>query len=715
MARPLTASKRRLYGVFFGLAGACLALGLQHFGVLDRWEARTWDWRASVLAKPGKATDQIRLILLDQESLDWAKEQAGLTWPWPREMYSAIVDFCGRSGARALAFDVLFSEPSSYGVQDDQALGAAMSRFGRVVGSAFLSHSTGHQTRWPATIPRPRFNVAGLQTWLSHTQAKEIAFPSAALPIPEVGRSAAAVCNVHLDPDPDGLYRWTSLLSVFDGQVLPSLGIGAYLAGHPGTSMSIKPGQLALGDLSIPTDDIGRALLRFRGPAGTHRAYSAAAVIQSELRLRQGEEPAIQDRKAFQDKYVFFGFTAPGLYDLRPVPVASVYPGVEVHATVLDNLLSGDFLREVAPWQTFSLVVILAVACGAFTFGIRRTSAFVLVSVAFLCLPIPLCLVAYSKGLWLPLVVQELAVASSISLTLVINYATEGRQKRFIKNAFQQYLSPAVIDQLLQHPERLKLGGERKVLSIFFSDLQGFTSISENLSPEALTSLLNEYLSAMADIIQEEGGTVDKYEGDAIIAFWNAPMEMEDHAARAVRAALRCQARLKEMRSHFQEQAGKELFMRIGINTGPAVVGNMGSHTRFDYTMLGDAVNLASRLEGVNKRFGTHTMISEFTVHHLDEEFGLRRLARVAVVGRKEPVTIYEPMLRQEYESRKEALLAFAAGVDLFEKGSFAQARDTFLGLSSHDPAAAACAEECQRLMASPPEDWRGVWVMGTK
>ncbi len=230
----------------------------------------------------------------------------------------------------------------------------------------------------------------------------------------------------------------------------------------------------------------------------------------------------------------------------------------------------------------------------------------------------------------------------------MVNYSTEGRQKRYIKNAFKQYLSPAVIEQLISHPERLKLGGERRELSIFFSDLQGFTSISEGLSPEELTALLNEYLSAMTDIIQEEGGTVDKFEGDAIIAFWNAPLDLDDHALRAVRSALRCQESLARMRPAFRERVGKDLYMRIGINTGPAVVGNMGSHSRFDYTVLGDAVNLAARLEGINKQFKTYTMISQATLEQMADAFPVRELSRVAVVGRKEPVTVYEPMFEEE-------------------------------------------------------------------
>lgn len=715
MAKPLGTAQRLLYGALLGLVGASLALLLHGLGVLERWEAKTWDWRVSLLARPGKATEHICIIRLDQESLDWAKNESGLTWPWPREMYGAVVDFCRRSGARALAFDVLFTETSSYGVHDDQAFGSALSNYGRGVGALFLGHGTGQATRWPDEQPPPALAIKGLEAWRAHVNAADIAFSRATLPIPEVSQGAAMLANVSLGPDPDGTYRRAALFGIFDGKALPCLGLGAYLAAHPGEAMSIEPGRLTIGPFSVPLDDRGTAILRFRGPSMTHRSYSAAAVIQSEIRVRGGEAPTIQNQNAFKDKYVLFGFTAPGLFDLRSAPVGGVYPGVEINATVLDNLLSDDFLRKAADWQAIAVVILIGLGCGALIFWARGPATILLVAALSFALPVLLCLGAYTRGLWLPLVAQETAAASSMSLTLVISYATEGRQKRFIKNAFQQYLSPAVIEQLMHHPERLKLGGERRVLSIFFSDLQGFTGISEVLSPEDLTALLNEYLSAMTDIVQEEGGTIDKYEGDAIIAFWNAPLELPDHASRAVRAALRCQARLAEMRPHFQRQTGKELFMRIGLNTGPAVVGNMGSRTRFDYTMLGDAVNLASRLEGVNKRFGTYTIVSEATAELLNDAFALRRLARVAVVGRKEPVTIYEPFLRSDYEPRSAALQEFLQGLALFEQGAFSQGREIFLKLRAQDPAAASYAEECERLIQAAPPDWRGVWVMDAK
>jgi len=290
----------------------------------------------------------------------------------------------------------------------------------------------------------------------------------------------------------------------------------------------------------------------------------------------------------------------------------------------------------------------------------------------------------------------------------------EGRQKRFIKGAFKQYLSPIVIEKLMADPDRLTLGGEEKVLSIFFSDIQGFTSISEKLSPTELTGLLNGYLTAMTDIILETGGTIDKYEGDAIIAFWNAPLELADHAERAVRAALQCQAKLAAMRADLKARYGSEIFVRIGINTGPVVVGNMGSNQRFDYTFLGDAGNLAARLEGINKQFGTFLMISQNTRQAIGNTFPVRELSRVRVVGKSEPITIYEPMLPETEAARREPLAAFQSALATYYAGGFTQAQAQFAAISG-DPVAAIYAKRCTTLSAAPPPDWDGIWTIGEK
>jgi adenylate cyclase len=273
-----------------------------------------------------------------------------------------------------------------------------------------------------------------------------------------------------------------------------------------------------------------------------------------------------------------------------------------------------------------------------------------------------------------------------------------------------------VIEELIQNPDRLKLGGERRILSIFFSDLESFTSISEGLDPEALTNLLNIYLTAMTDIIHEEGGTVDKYEGDAIIAFWNAPLDQPDHATRCVRAALRCQTKLAEMRPALRESLGRDLKMRIGVNTGYAVVGNMGSHSRFDYTMIGDAVNLAARLEGINKQFGMYILISQSTMEQMAGAFPVREVSRVAVVGRKEPVVVYEPMLKENIDPQKKKIMEqFAEALALFYRGDFFKAREVFSAITNEDAVAKSYVSKCDELIANPPRNWQGVWAVTTK
>ena len=715
MAWASISGKKYIHSLIIGISGALVALLLWHLGWLDIWENKTWDFRASFMARPGKATVNIRLILLDQNSLDWAKNVNGWNWPWPREVYSAVLDYCRRNGAKAVAFDVLFTEPSIYGNEDDVALGRAIAGSGHFTGAVFLGKKNGHDTKWPAEIPAPAFSIMGLRKWLDTTNSENIIFHHATMPIHAIALNAAVLSNVHLEPDADGIYRRIKLFCVFDHKILPTLGLGAYLAAKPDVRMQIKPGQLIVDRKNVPIDQQGNAVLRYRGISGTHKAYSAAAVIQSELRVLRGETPTIRDKNAFRDKYVFFGFSAPGLYDLRSSPVGGIYPGVEIQATLLDNYLSGDFMRRSSAWLTMMMVFFLALSCAMSASVFGSPAGSVTTGLVFFSIPVFVSLGSYLQGLWVPLVVQEVSVALTIALALVVNYATEGKQKRFIKNAFQQYLSPAVIEQLILHPERLKLGGERRVLSIFFSDLQGFTSISEGLDPKELTALLNDYLSAMTNIIHEENGTVDKYEGDAIIAFWNAPLEVPEHAGRAVRAALRCQELLAKMRPEFKERIGKEMFMRIGINTGPAIVGNLGSDTRFDYSMIGDAVNLASRLEGANKQFGTFTMISQFTKEMLGDTPAVRELARIAVVGRREAVVVYEPMPTEEYRDRKDILEIFLQGLQLFYKGKFSQALEIFSSIKKLDPPAAAYAKKCRAILKAPPDEWQGVWVMDSK
>lgn len=704
-----------IHGSGIGLAAAAVALSLWAVGALDRFEAKTWDRRVVSLAKRSPSTDKIRLIFIDQQSLDWVNQEMALRWPWPREVYRPLLEFCRRQGAKAVAFDLLYTEPSSYGVEDDLAFGAAIAQTTGFVNTIFLGQETGKTTSWPTNIPPSPIKIPNLRAWLTVAEHERLIMPQATFPIPEVATNAALLGNVAARPDPDAIFRRLPPLAVFDHQIVPSLALAAFLAAAENETIALEPYWLRLGLRRIPLDRQGATILRFRGPSETHQRFSAAAVIQSELKLQASETPPITDPEIFKDCYVLVGCNAPGLLDLRPAPVGRVYTGVELHATLLDNLLAADPLRDMPAPVTVALTLLLGILWGLATLYCRNARDTIIAFLVALPIPAVLCVVAYIQGFWLPFLVQETATAFALVGAVVVNYATEGRQKRFIRGAFKQYLSAEVIEQIVQHPERLQLGGEERTLSIFFSDLQGFTTISEGLSPQELTALLNEYLTAMTDIIQGEGGTVDKYEGDAIIAFWNAPLAQADHAERAVKTALRCQTALSEMRPAVQARIGKSLFMRIGLNTGKVVVGNMGSRNRFNYTILGDAANLAARLEGINKQFGTYTLVSETTAQAMGPALAAREISRVAVVGRKAPVRVFEPMSPEAFSARSGEFAQFARGLNAFYQGHFTEALSAFDALREKDPPAAAYQRKCQELLSAPPKAWDGVWVMTEK
>ncbi|MBN1419425.1 MAG: adenylate/guanylate cyclase domain-containing protein [Planctomycetes bacterium] len=715
LSLPSLRANKLAQGAAVGFLAGAIATLCWGIGLFDAWEAATWDWRARSFAGPGAATSKIRLVLLDQGSLDWGKKVNGWSWPWPREVYTAIVAFLKRQGARAIIFDVIYTEPSVYGVADDEALGTAIADGPPFVGALFLGETTGEATAWPEGLPPPRLSIDGLDAWLASPDRIRVAAPRATFPIPEVAKAAKILANVQDDPDPDSVFRRVRLFRTFAGRPVPSIALGAMLAGGGATppALRIEEGALHAGETAVPIDGEGRAILRFRGRAAAYRPVSADAVIQSELRILEGGEPPISDPEIFKDAYVIFAFSAPALMDVGPTPMGPVSPRALVHATALDNLLSGDFVRPAPAGLVVLATFILAIAAGILIVPMKRAWQSVSVSVVFLAVPLAAGFGAYALGLWWPVIAGEGAAALAFAGALAVQYATEGKQKRFIKNAFKYYLSADVIHQIIKDPSRLTLGGEKRELTIFFSDLASFSSISERLDPPGLTALLNDYLSDMTDIILEEGGTLDKYEGDAIIAFWNAPVLQEDHAIRGVRTAIRCQRQLAARADEFRERAGMPLRMRIGMNTGDVVVGNMGSRERFNYTILGDAANLASRLEGANKAFGSLTMVAESTWRPCGGAFSGREIARLRVVGRKTPVTVFE-VFGSKGEGDRGLIDGFARALSLFYEGKLEEAGAAFEDLGD-DPVSKAYAARCRAFAGSPREGWDGVWSLTEK
>ena len=662
---------RRLF--FISIPVFFIVLFFIYLGVFKQAEYFFYDDRMNRTASYFSPSDEIVLVLVDQKSLNYAASERGWTWPWPREAYAEIVDFFSGGGAKSVAFDMLFTEPSSYGDVDDKKFADASKESGIVIQTVFFDRG------------------------------------QRIFPIDEIASSAKLIGNVNSLPDSDGTIRRARLFYQWKNYKIPTLGIASYFVG--GDEDDALPEELNL---------------RFTKSIDDYLPYSAGDILKAQADIRAGRERELNPED-FEDMYVFFGLYAPGLFDICQTPVSASYPGVGIHITLLDNILSGNRIVKTGFLINALIILICIILAGLpeiFSEKIKsRTASIIVNAVSFLVFVALYLFIAYylfRLGIAIPAASVLAGMVLSFVASLAVSYMVEGKQRRYLKNAFKQYLSPAVIEQLIADPSQLKLGGERKEISIFFSDLQGFTSISESLTPEALTELLNDYLSDMSKIILDSGGTIDKYEGDAIIAFWNAPARVEHHARSALEAAWACQKKLEERRADFEKRAqGRPFKMRIGLNTGFAIVGNMGSVSRFDYTMLGDSVNLAARLEGLNKQFGSYTMCAEAAKKQAEESgtvLKFRELARAAVVGKSEPVVVYEVMDEKTYNEKKALLDSFDRGLKEFYAGNFKEALNIFAQTEEADPPSKHYAEKCKTLISQKPEgEWLGIWKADTK
>ncbi len=716
MSDQLFSSPKRkiLSGAIIGFLAWVSVLLLYWGNLLESYELKTYDQLCRLQAPRSPAPEEVVLVVLDQSSLEAAQKE-GINWPWPRQMYAPILQFCAAAGARAVAFDILYTEPSSYGVEDDQVLAEALKVNGRAILPIFLSN----QTR-----PHPSYEkdlLDRISIPLKNDSGKEPAsYLSSLPPIQALAESARALGNVAIYPDSDGLYRRVPVIFSYQGRWIPSLGLAAFQGVAEQGQPVLETNSFKLKNRSFPLDSKQNFLLYYYSQENDFRRFSAFNLIQSSLALQEGRKP-IYPLESLRDKIVFVGFTAPGLFDLKPTPVSSVTPGVAIHATFVANLLRGDFRVRVSSSFILLLGLGLALAMAVIVLlvsSLWRLALMVLVCTGALAFFI---LFSFHKNFWFDGVLLASCLGLSFAISTAFSYATEGRQKRQIKQAFSHYMSDLLIQDLLKHPEKLRLGGERRVLSVFFSDLAGFTSLSEKLSPEGVVTLLNRYLTAMTDIILASGGIIDKYEGDAIMAFWGAPLPQEDHAARACLAALDNQARLVDLRREFAQIGLPPVFARIGINTGEMIIGNMGSSQRFDFTVIGDSVNLASRLEGAGKEYGVSILISEDTYLRAQDAVEVRELDLLQVKGKERPVRIYELLAKKgELQSPKARVReVFAEGLALYRKQAWEEAAPRFqqvLELNSEDGPARTFIRRCQIYRGNPPgPGWDGVYRLTTK
>ncbi len=708
--------------LLIGVMTALLSWGVSLTGVLDVPEGLTWDQRQRMFAEPAGRDVPIRVILLDEQSLVWAREGYQVKWPWPYELYTPIIQFCRDSGAKAIAFDVQFTEPERYGPSDDSRFAQTIAQAQDFVVAAVPSEDEGDASTWPKTLDRPDLKLTGLNAYIANTGATGLVAERCRLPFDLLAQSTTMLGHIAMDVDAKDQAvpaRRVKPFVRFDGTDLPLLGLSAYLVGTGQTAgeLEVTDGQLRLGDEVVPINDAGRAVLRYRKPIEAENnylypSYSAKAVINSQLRLQAGQEPAIKP-ESFKDCYVFFGFSASGLSDNLPTPVKPLGPGVEIHATFLDNLLNSGFMHESNELAVLLFTLVVSVLA---VMGVLWASYWVRVMLVYVVvLPIPAVVgsVAFASEMVWPIVWPTLAVGAAHVSATVFSLATEGKQRRFIKRAFGHYLSPTVIERVIADPTLLTLGGERREVTVMFVDLEGFTSVAEKLDPHELSGLLNQYLTTMSEAILEEDGTLDKFQGDAVMAFWNAPLDQPDHALRACRAALRCNEKIAGLRRDWFEQTGREPKIRIGIHTGTCVVGNMGAKQRFDYTVLGDTANLASRLEGVNKVFGTSILVSSQTWSQVDGQLAGRGIARVRVAGRKEPVIVIEPY-SQDPNRPHATGEAFDQALVYCEEGQYTDAMHRFHQLSQ-DAVSKAYADKLASILKSPDRSWDGIWHLVEK
>lgn len=709
--------RRLAEGTAVGVTVSLLVTTAWVCGLFESTERVSYDQRCRWSADPSKADPRIVCVYIDEPSIARLKAD-GETWPWHREYYAGLVDFCRRGGAQAVVFDSLFLDPSPYGADDDRLFGESMKAAGNVVVALpFVSQATREKPRLPPG--------ASLETHGTVAGRELGAFVSL---IAEVSENAARLGDVTFTPDRDGVLRSIPIVATYSGAKVPALGLAAVCAGEQKRmwldeafcDADFRDGQVLVAGQYLPLDDSGRCLLKFHGGPGTYRTISIVDLFASEQAVREGSRPVLPP-ESLRGKYVIVGMSAAGLYDLRNTPLAAKSPGAEIHAALIDNLLNGRAIRRTPASFTAGWIVGLALAVGWAGSLLSVGRGFAVNAVIGLSYAAGAVWIFGAKDLWVEAVAPEAAVLLGMIGSATVNYALEGREKRRIHGIFGKFVSPTVVQDLVKNPDRVRLGGERKEVTVFFSDLAGFTTMSEQMAPERLVVVLNEYLSAMSDLVIQEGGTLDKYIGDAIMAFWGAPLERPDHAVRACLAALANAGELEELRRRFRERGYPEIHVRIGLNTGPAVIGLVGSDHTMNYTAIGDTVNLASRLEGANKTFGTTIMISESTREAAKEAIESRELELIRVKGKQQPVRVYELLCRRGelHGVRKQAVGFFEIGLGLYRDRRFKEAAESFERALVHDPAdgpSRVYLDRCREYLAEPPAaDWDGVYVMKTK
>lgn len=700
---------------------------LFEFAPLKRLELSTIDLRFRYRGTiPNvKKTADVVIVEINAESFKSLPEK----YPWPRSYYARLVRNLNRAGARAIGFDIIFGEPDVERQSADEEFRTAIREAGNVVVAGKTETGT------------EQYTLKGTEE-----NYGSIFFNT---------DSSIGIVNVRNDED-NIIRRYRPF--IYDRVTerrIPSFAFAVLnkYFGKPWYFVAENmPDVFIYEGYAIPKADPVSMLINYYGPDRTFPHIKFADVLDDHEFTTVEEEKLGEEINTFddadfgylhdgtfKDKIVLIGSTMPEDKDMFAVPMAygkeagdNLMYGVEIHANVAQNVLDANFLTKEPQWLGVLLIVIF---CSGTFLGLilfkeikfRSQTVNEVLSIflvlGWLALIVFASFELFSESNYLTSMTSPLlAVITGYVGATVYNYITERKQKAMIKGMFSVYVSPALVNELIEHPEKLRLGGVRKELTVMFSDIEGFTSVAESIKPEELVVVLNDYLSLMTSVIFSNGGTLDKFEGDAIMAFWGAPIDQPDHALRACRAALNMMDALNQIRDKWVSEGRPKINIRIGINTSEMIVGNMGGVGRFNYTVIGDGVNLGARLEGANKQYRTRIMIGPRTHELVKENVISRELDMLVVVGKTEPVKVYELIAMNDglIETKLERFLElYTKGITLYRQREWTSAIEHFEKALKLKPEDYPCQIYIERSnfyqMSPPPDDWNGAFILRSK
>lgn len=708
-----------------------------HFPILTSIENQAYDARLKITL-PEHVDKQVIIVDIDEKSLEALGQ-----WPWNRNILAKInemlFDFYQ---IKAIGYDTVFAEQDvdeGAIILDKMASGPLQNNPAFIEEYHRVISSLQHDQRFAESL-KNRKTVLG---FVMDTGTIKGSLPTAITELDKktlknlaLNKTTGYTANIKLlqtnaysggffdNPllDDDGVFRRVPLLQTYENELHESLSLALVRAatGSPAIEMLVKTNEstqdlllewLKIGKLVIPVDHQSGVLVPYIGKQKSFEYFSAIDVLNKKV-----------DKEKLSGKITLFGTSAPGLLDLRTTPLEPAYPGVEVHANIIQGILDGRILHAPEYTKVFEFIIISIIGI-TLTFALPMLSALfsTLIFIGSIILLASTNYYAWTNAqLVLPIASPVLLVVLLFALQMSYGFFIEARGKRQLAHLFGQYVPPELVEEMSEKMDEIKLDGEIREMSVLFSDVRGFTTISESLEAKELTDYINAFLTPITKVIHDNRGTIDKYMGDAVMAFWGAPLEDKLHALHALNSAIDIVERMKSLRKEFSEKKWPEIYVGIGVNSGVMNVGNKGSEFRVDYTILGDAVNLGSRLEGLTKVYGVNIITSEYTKHAVPE-FEYRELDRVRVKGKNKPVTIFEPLglLENVSKSDKKLLRQFHIGITQYRAQNWDAAEREIFALSQLDPESKLYKIYLDRIThfrENPPaKDWDGSFTHTSK